>query len=114
MPDLVSALAARIVTEADRADANRRGHAVIELALLTLVIDAKLATIEQVVQRIQSIRESLPEPFQAEDVGQRVRWITEWLLSHVDRPRGRWTPQVIEGGLDQSSASDQEPPSQDE
>lgn len=89
-----------VFDQAVRADADRRGHFVIELATLTLLIDAKIVTIEEAAQRIEKIQGVLPEQYQAEDVTLRVKHITEWLRGHVKQPRGQWHPVVIQGGLD--------------
>jgi hypothetical protein len=75
-----------IIDHMVRADANRRGHIVVELATLTLMIDAKLVTIEEAAQRIEKIQSVLPPAYQAEDVSLRVKWITDWLRDHEEAP----------------------------
>jgi hypothetical protein len=99
-----------IIDHMVRADANRRGHIVVELATLTLMIDAKLVTIEEAAQRIEKIQSVLPPAYQAEDVSLRVKWITDWLRDHDKKPREPWRPLVIEGGLDQDQISDPDLP----
>lgn len=96
-----------LVEEVERSDANRRGHVVVELAILTMLIDAKIVTIEEAAQRIELIQSKLPAVYQEPDVGLRVKMITEWLRGHAKGPPGKWRPLVIEGGLSQETASDQ-------
>jgi hypothetical protein len=96
---------------ATRADADRRAHVVVDLATLTILIDAKLVTIEEAAARIEKIQSVLQEPYRAEDVSARIKIVTEWLRSHVKQPSGQWTPVVIQGGLDQNPMNDPEPPS---
>jgi hypothetical protein len=92
-----------------RSDADRRAHVVVELAALTLLIDAKLATIEEAAQRIEQIQGKLLESYRAEDVSQRLKLITTWLRGHIRQPPGQWTPVVIEGGRDRDLPPDQGP-----
>lgn len=99
-----------IVDIMTRADADRRGHVAVELAILTMMIDAKLVTIEEAALRIEKIQSVLPEPYQADDVALRVKLITEWLRGHIKQPENQWRPVVIEGGLDQMRETDPDQP----
>lgn len=85
-----------------RVDENRSGHIIAELAIITLLIDAKIATIPQVCERLELIQSVLPERHQTDGAKLRTRFLTEWLRGHM-RPKAQgWTPQVIEGGKDES------------
>jgi len=79
-----------IIEQAERIDANRKGHVVVELATITLLIDAGLVTTEQVAQRIEEIQSVLPDPYRDEAVSLRVRAITEWLRGHEKQPPTGW------------------------
>jgi hypothetical protein len=82
-------------------DSDRRSNLVVDLATLTLLIDAKLVTTEQAAQRIEKIQSVLPAQYQTEDVNARLKLATVWLRSHVEQPTGQWRPVLIQGGFDQ-------------
>ena len=82
-------------------DDNRRGQVVADLAIFTLLVDAKLATIEQVCERLELIQSSLGELYQTDEAKLRTRALTDWLRAHDKPDEPRWTPVVIEGGKDQ-------------
>lgn len=88
----------QLAFQAVRVDANRRGHVVIELAILTMLIDAKLVTIEEAAMRIEQIQSGLPEVYQDPEVSLRTKFVTDWLRSHTRQPAKQWQPVVIEGG----------------
>ena len=97
-PNPSQAIAMVLEDIATRVDENQSGHVVAELAIITLLIDLKLVTIEQVCERLELIQSVLPERHQSDGTKLRTRLLTEWLRGHA-RPEGpRWTPQVIEGG----------------
>ena len=79
-------------------DGNRRGATVVELAILTLLIDGKPVTIEGAIRRIEEIHKTQPDKYHDDHTANRLKLITEWLRAHIAQPRGRWTPVVIEGG----------------
>lgn len=91
---------------AGRVDANRQAHTVVELSLLSFLVDAKIATIDQICQRIELIHSGSPPQYQTDEVKLRLKFVTDWLRGHEKRPRPEWTPEVIQGGLDQSAQTD--------
>jgi len=95
-----------LVQHMGRTEADRLGHVIVEFATLSLLVDAKLTTVEEAAQRIELIQSVLPEPYRADDVTERVKLATAWLRSFVKQPRGQWRPVVIEGGLGQDAIDD--------
>jgi hypothetical protein len=111
-PDQIQALVSMVIEDRLRLAATQRATMVAHLATLTLLIDAKICTIEGACQRIEHIQKGLTAPYQDADVSARLGLITQWLRAH-DKPdtdgtpaSPRWTPVVIRGGLDQGD----EPP----
>ena len=82
----------------------------MDIATLTLLVDLKLVTVEQVAQRIELIRAALGDQYESDDVKSRLRLVADWLVEqnpHAQTERASWTPQVIDGGLHPKS-DDQE------
>lgn len=101
-PDAGQFFLREMMEAAERVDENRHGHVIAELAIMTILIDAKIVTIEEACERLELIQSVLPERYQSDQAKLRVRLLTEWLRGHVKPdaspdPQG-WTPQVIEGG----------------
>jgi len=105
-PDVVKALTAHIFSSAVRIDANQRSNMAVHLAILTLLIDAKIITIEEAASRIEQIPSVLPKAYQGEDVSMRLKWFTTWLRANAKQPPRQWNPVVIDGGLDNGKNSD--------
>lgn len=99
-PDFGQIILKQLMEGAERTDENRHGHVIAELAIITILIDAKLVTIEQACERLELIQSVLPERYQTDEAKLRVRFLTEWLRGHVTRDTPGWTPKVIEGGKD--------------
>jgi len=91
-------------------DANFRTSVAVDLATITLLVDARLVTIEQAAQRIEEIQRTLSERFQTPDIAERIAFLTRWLRAHDKPQRSGWTPVVIQGGLDQAPDADPTPP----
>jgi hypothetical protein len=75
-----------IINGVDRANHDRRARAVVDLATITLLVDAGLTTFEKAAQRIVEIQAGLPEQYQAPDVSRQLQATTQWLLAQ-QRPR---------------------------
>lgn len=102
----VDVLADQFLGEVERANANRQGHILAELTVLSFLIERQIATLEEVEQRIQLIRSVMPPDYQSDDVGVRVSFLTDVLRRvYGPKPHG-WTPQVIEGGKDREKGDD--------
>lgn len=82
-----------------RADDDRRASFVTGLAVITMLIDAGLVTIEEAAQRIEMVHRSLPDDQKTEGLRLRILHATEWLRAHLRQPNRAWTPSVIDGGL---------------
>lgn len=101
MTDKTDILAGQFLNASLRANANRQGHVIAELTTLSFLIDRRIATLEEVEQRIQQVRSVMPEDYRSNDVGARVDFLIG-VLRHVYGPKpAGWTPRVIEGGLSQ-------------
>lgn len=106
MKEFETAVIEQLSLGIDRANTDRRARAVVELATLTLLIDAGIVTIEKAAQRILEIQCVLPEPYQAPAVNQKLVQITAWLRSHDKSSRSGWIPEALEGGPDPAPADD--------
>ena len=62
-----------IINGVDRANQDRRARAVVDLATITLLVDAGLTTFEKAAQRIVEIQAGLPEPYQAPAVSRQLQ-----------------------------------------
>lgn len=103
----MAALFQEIVNLTFAVESDRRASNIIDIATITLLIDANIISIEQAVQRIEHIDSVLLAEKKDEGVALRIQLVTEWLRAHDKSPAGAWTPQVIEGGLTERSDDDQ-------
>ena len=88
----------------ERIDNNRRGQVVADLTAFTFLIDAGIATIDEICERLELVQSSFGERYQTDQAKHRTLLLTEWLRAHkkTDAPDApRWNPEVIEGGKDQ-------------
>jgi hypothetical protein len=86
---------------ATRADESRRAHVVADFALLSLLIDTKIATADQICQPIDAIVRGMPDEYQAPGVMRRLEHGKQWLRHYERAPTERWAPSK---GLDQPIA----------
>ena len=68
-----------IIAGVDRANQDRRVRTVVDLATITLLVEAGHTTFEKAAQRIEEVQASLPEPYQASDVTRDTGAIVGWL-----------------------------------
>ena len=108
-PETLDAIAKQFVHEYERSEAHRRALTVIELATLSLLIDRGLLKVSEVTERIQQIHAALPESFREQAVLDRTSFVTQILQQVHGQKQPKWTPAVIEGGLDQDQKSDPDP-----
>ena len=62
--------------------ANFRGSLIIQLATISLLIEARLTTAEAVIQQIEQTQRELPESFRVVAVSQRVNRAIDLLREH--------------------------------
>lgn len=105
-PDILEVLSGQVFENAKNIDTDWRTTFVLHLATLTLLIDAKLCTIEEAARRVEHIQRVLPEQFHSPDVDQRLGVITDWLRQNENAPKPGWTPEVIEGGQSRDPETD--------
>jgi hypothetical protein len=96
-------------------DANRWTSLVVDLAILTMLIDAEIVTIDQAIQRIMHIHGVLPAPYEKADTSTWIKFIVQWLQRQQEhrekQQRPPWQPVVIEGDRDLDyQVDDGEPP----
>ena len=104
--DKTDILANQYLSDLERIEANRQGHILAELTTLSFLIDHRIATLEEIEQRIAQVRFVLGARYREEAVSQRATFSTD-VLHNVYGPKQRgWTPQVIEGGLSQDQKTD--------
>jgi hypothetical protein len=88
MPEDIQQLARTIASRIDKSEAqaavNSRALLIIEIATITLMVDAKVITIEESVQRIQKIRKWLLVAFPSDDVSRRVDDAIDLLRDHAN------------------------------
>jgi len=61
---------------------NFRGSLIIQLATISLLIEARLTTAEAVIQQIEQTQRELPESFRVVAVSQRVNRAIDLLREH--------------------------------
>jgi hypothetical protein len=81
---------------------------VVQTAALSFLIDAGIASIEGVIERIGVIHKNMPASFHNDDTKSQVAALAEWLRSHKKPDGPTWTPKVIEGGKDRPDGPPQE------
>jgi hypothetical protein len=100
-PDAFQHLLTMLTDNAQRVEANRQASLLVDFAMLSFLVDAKIATIDQICQRIGVIHGAMPDRYQTDDVKLRLQLVTDWLRSREKTPAAGWKPEVIQGGLDQ-------------
>ncbi len=108
-PETFAAIAQQFIREYERSESHRRALTVIELATLSLLIDRDILKVSDIAERIQEVHRALPSEFQAQAVVDRTSFVTQILQQVHGEKRRRWTPEVIQGGLDQGQKPDQVP-----
>jgi hypothetical protein len=78
------------------ADADRCVNQTVQLATITLMIEAGLITASQATQRIEALAQELGHAHLADEVRARIGRIVALVGSEARPPR--WRPRVIEGG----------------
>jgi hypothetical protein len=68
-----------------------------------------LLKVSGVTERIREIHAALPETFREQAVLDRTSFVTQILQQVHGQKQPRWTPEVIQGGLDQDQKSDPDP-----
>lgn len=84
-----------------RADDNRRGQVIADLAIITLLIDAGITTIDQACERLELIQSSITDSYDTDKVKQRTQILTQWLRDREKPERTGWIPTVINGGKEE-------------
>lgn len=72
---------------------------IADATALSLLIDEKAATLEQVVERIQKIQRALPEHLRTPAVTERTNVLVEVLRRGYGPKPGKWKPVIHQGGL---------------
>jgi hypothetical protein len=105
-PDLNEFLADFAVKAMQTQDDDRRATTILALAVITLLIDAKVTTIEGAISRIEHIQSTFSDKFKTEAVSSKLAPVLIWLRGHLADKTSAWKPQVIEGGRKDDPASD--------
>jgi hypothetical protein len=71
----IASLLQRLFEQMHRSNADRRGHFVADLTALSFLIDSKIATFEQVCERLRQVQQSLPPDYQLADVSERTNFL---------------------------------------
>jgi hypothetical protein len=99
MADKIDVLSGQFLGHIGRADSSRQAHNVFDLTALSFLVDQKIATVEDIAQRTQQVRDMMTPDSRSSEVAARVDSLMN-VLRHVYGPKPRgWTPVVIEGGL---------------
>jgi phospholipid N-methyltransferase len=107
--DKTDILAGQFLSEIQRANINRQGHIVAELACLSFLVERRIATLEEIEQRIRQVREMISGDYLSDEVGARTDFLIQILRDvYGPKPHG-WTPRVIEGGLNRDQGPDPTP-----
>lgn len=99
--DPLQAILDQIIATGERVNNNRRGQVATDLAIITLLLDAGVVTLEQVCERLEQVRLALGESYRTEEAKKRTQPLIDWLQANAPREPRKWTPEVIEGGKDQ-------------
>jgi len=76
---------------------------VVEVVLMSFLVDAKIATTDQMCRRIDAVLQGMPDQYQVPEVVQRLELAKDWLRHHERKPTERWTPEIIQGEVDRPS-----------
>jgi hypothetical protein len=110
MTEKVDILASQFLNHIEVVNFNRMTSNIADLTALSFLVDRGIATPEDIVQRIQSVRSAMPDDYHSPHVGARVDFLVDILRNvYGPKPRG-WTPKVIEGGRTQDPTDEPFPP----
>jgi hypothetical protein len=87
------------LANATRIDAHWRSTLVIQLSTITMLIDAKLITIEEAALRIEQIHSSFAESdlgYSSELVVGTIKRATDWLRAHEKKPIRQWSADILQ------------------
>ena len=82
------------------AAATHKATAITDFAIITLLVDAGILTIGQVAQRIEQLRDAIPDGPGRERTIQQLRPIIHLLREGPKQQGPNWTPVVHQGGLE--------------
>jgi hypothetical protein len=102
LEDFINAIKADLL----KIEANRRSHVVADLTALSLMLDKGLVSLDEVTQRLEAVRIAMGEGYHSQDVAVRVKLLADILRDKHGAKRPAWTPEVIQGGLNQGQNSD--------
>jgi hypothetical protein len=77
--DLFQQILEQLVQFNDARNADRKADTILFLSLITLLIDAKLLSAQQVFERIDLVQPTLPDSYQDYAVVTRLGFLREWL-----------------------------------
>lgn len=79
---------------------------IMHLTALSLLLDKGIVTVEDIARRTEEVQSVLPERYQTEGVTKRTALVVDALRNVYGQKLPRWTPEVIQGGLDQDQDDD--------
>ncbi len=80
-------------------DADRCTNQIVQLATITLLIDAGLITAGQAIERVEALKGLLAHEHLAKDIDARIGRMVAWVRNGPRPERPRWRPSIICGGL---------------
>jgi hypothetical protein len=83
---------------ATRIDAGFRSSLVIQLSTITMLIDAKLISIEEAVSRIEQIHSSFAQGdpgYSTPMATDMIKRVTDWLRAHARKPARQWSADIL-------------------
>lgn len=82
------------------AAAAHKATMIADFAIITLLVDAGILTIEQVSQRLGQLRDAIPEGPGRDRAIEQLQPILHLLQSGLKQPGRDWVPIVHQGGLE--------------
>lgn len=76
-------------------EANRRAHVVAELTGLSLMIEAGLVSLEDVLLRLEKVRLAMPPAYRTPEVALRVNFVAGVLIEKYGAGQRRQPPEVL-------------------
>lgn len=94
-------------------ETNRKGSFVLDMAIISLLIEKDIITVPEVSERIHKIHDVLGKRYQKQDLLHHTEKAILFLQAVYAEKKPRWTPEVIQGGLpsldpDQQTTSKEE------
>jgi hypothetical protein len=105
-PDLSSVVDQFAAEEREKTAANIRALLTIDLATISLLVDAKIVTVEEAAQRIELVQSSLQADPAHPKQSPLVQVATNWLRSRGLPGQPSWVPTVHQGGRSDDSGTD--------